>query len=196
MDEDALLAETPQPEDGAEPGPVTLNETLADEEGSDGMPQLDPSSFDNQIFWLVVSLVAIFLIVRRVAMPRLGTILATRAGTRANDIAGAEDLRARVTEAQAGYDRALAEARAEAGRIGAQARAAIQGDLDAALAEADARIAAKSAESQAALAEIERDAGASVEAVARDAARAILAALGGRADDAALDAAVTERMQA
>lgn len=196
MDEDALLAQEPQPEDAAEPGGVAATETVAGEEGADGMPQLDPSSFDNQIFWLVVALVAIFMILTRVALPRLQAILATRAGTIGNDLQGAQDLRDRVAEAQASYDRALAEARAEAGRIGAQARAGIQADLDAALAEADGRIAAKAAESQTALAEIERDAGVSVEAVARDAARAILEALGGRADDAALDAAVTRRAAA
>ena len=64
------------------------------------------------------------------------------------------------------------------------------------MAEADTRIAAKTAESATALAEIERDAGASVQVVARDTARAILAALGGRADDDALDAAVNRRVEA
>ncbi len=190
MEDDSLLAQEPLPEPGAEHSTATGEESVA------GMPQLDPSSFDNQIFWLVVSLIAIFMILTRLALPRIQATLATRAGTIGNDLAAAQDLRAKVDEAQASYDRALAEARTEAGRIGAQARAAIQGDLDAALAEADTRIAAKTAESATALAEIERDAGASVQVVARDTARAILAALGGRADDDALDAAVNRRVEA
>lgn len=193
MDEDALLAEEPQPEDAADPGDASHTETVAGEEGADGMPQLDPSTFDNQIFWLVVSLVAIFAIVRRVAMPRIGAILATRAGTISNDLAAAESLRDQAREAEAAFDRALAEARAEAGRIAAAARAEVQVGLDADLARADAAIEARAAEGAERLRAIERDASASVEAVARDAARAIVEALGGRADDAAVDAALLRR---
>ena len=162
-------------------------------EAAPGMPQLDPSSFDNQIFWLLVALVAIFMILTRIALPRLQAILATRQGTIGGDIQAAEALRAQAREAQTAHDRALAEARTESGRIGAEARAGIQARLDADLAQAEARIGARAAESAQALAGIAREADTSVEAVARDAARAILAALGGRADDAAVDAAVTQR---
>lgn len=190
MDEDSLLAETPQAEDAAEPGPVSHTETVAGEEGAEGMPQLDPSSFDNQIFWLVLALVAIYLIVTRVAVPRIGTILASRAGTISGDLAAAETLRAQAREAEAAYDRALAEARAEAGRIAAATRAEIQAGLDAELAKADAQIAAKAAEGARAIEEIAREADASVLQVARDAAREVVAAMGGTVDDAAVDAAV------
>jgi F-type H+-transporting ATPase subunit b len=167
--------------------------TETEEEASEGMPQLDPSSFDNQIFWLVLALIAIYLIVTRVAVPRIGTILASRAGTIAGDLQTAERLRGEAREAEAAYDRALAEARAEAGRIAAAARAEIQAGLDAELATADARIAAKTAESQQALAAIEREADASVALVARDVAREIVAVMGG-APDAAVDATVGDIM--
>ena len=45
------------------------------------MPQLDFSTFPNQIFWLVVTLVVIFLLLKTVALPRIGGILAERKGT-------------------------------------------------------------------------------------------------------------------
>ena len=164
-------------------------------EDSGGMPQLDPSTFDNQIFWLLVSLVAIFLILTRVALPRISATLAMRQGTISSDLAAAENVRAQAKEAQATYDRALAEARAEANRIGAETRAQIQAELDEELARADARIEAKSAESMQALRQIEAEAGQSVGAVARDAARVILETLGGRPDDASVDAAVARAMR-
>ncbi|MEM9552439.1 MAG: F0F1 ATP synthase subunit B', partial [Pseudomonadota bacterium] len=47
----------------------------AAEAGSGGMPQLEISTFPNQIFWLVVTLVVIYLILSRVALPRIGSIL-------------------------------------------------------------------------------------------------------------------------
>lgn len=175
-------------------GEHTATTEVAQEEGG-GMPQLDPSTFDNQIFWLLVSLAAIFLILTRVALPRISATLAMRQGTLGGDLAAAETLRAQAREAQAAYDKALADARAEAGRISAETRARIQGDLDAELAQADARIEAKSAESARALRQIEAEAAGSVEIVARDAARAILEALGGRPDEAAVDVAVARSLE-
>ena len=50
--------------------------------------------------------------------------------------------------------KALADARSEAHRIVAEAKADIQADLNVAIAKADAQIAAKSAESEKAIAEI------------------------------------------
>lgn len=162
---------------------------------SAGMPQLDFSTFPNQIFWLLVALVVIYLILSRVAIPRIGAILSERQGKITSDIAAAEDLKARAVAAEKAYNQALADARAEANRIAAEARAEIQGDLDRAIAHADAEIAAKAAESERRIAEIRSGAVASVTAVAREAASEIVAALGGKADMAAVTAAVAERMK-
>ena len=52
-----------------------------------GMPQLDFSTFSNQIFWLAVTLVAIYMILSRVALPCIAAVLAERQGTITNDIA-------------------------------------------------------------------------------------------------------------
>jgi F-type H+-transporting ATPase subunit b len=163
--------------------------------GGSAMPQLDFSTFSNQIFWLVVTLVVIYLILSRVALPRIAAVLAERQGTITNDIAAAEDLKAKAVEAENAYNKALADARAEAQRIAAEARAEIQADLDDAIAKADADIAAKAAESEKAIAEIKAGALESVQAVAGDTAAEIVAALGGKADADAIAAAVAERMK-
>ncbi len=160
-----------------------------------GMPQLCGEWFGNQIFWLVVALVAIYFILSRIALPRIGAVLAERQGTITNDIAAAEDLKVKATNAEAAYDKALIDARAEAQRIIADAKADIQGDLDKAIAKADAEIAAKSAESEKAIAEIRESALANVEEVAKDTAQAIVAALGGSADAKTVSAAVDARMK-
>ena len=47
-----------------------------------GMPQLDFSTWPNQIFWLLVTLAAIYFLLTRVALPRIGAVLAERSGTR------------------------------------------------------------------------------------------------------------------
>ncbi|KIN65304.1 ATP synthase subunit b [Sulfitobacter noctilucae] len=160
-----------------------------------GMPQLCFDWWGNQIFWLVLALIAIYLILSRVALPRIGAVLAERTGTITNDIAAAEDLKAKAVEAEAAYDKALLDARAEAQRIVADAKAEIKGDLDVAIAKADAEIAAKSAESEKAIADIRASALENVAVVAKDTAKEIVAALGGKADAKTINAAVTARMK-
>ena len=160
-----------------------------------GMPQLDFSTFPNQIFWLVLTLIAIYLILSRVALPRIGAVLAERQGTITNDIAKAEELKQQAIEAEEAYNRALAEARAEAQRIAAEARAEIQADLDTAIAKADAEISAKAAESEKAIAEIRAGALESVKEVAKETAADIVAAMGGKADAKAVAAAVDARVK-
>lgn len=160
-----------------------------------GMPQLDFSTFPNQIFWLAITLVAIWWVLSRIALPRIGAVLAERAGTITNDVAAAEEMRLKAVEAEKAYDKALADARAEANRIAAETRAAIKADLDAATRRADAEIAAKSAEAEKAIGAIRASAVDNIRAVAEATAREVVAALGGKADDKAVAAAVAERIK-
>jgi len=167
----------------------------AAEAAGPGMPQLDFSTWGNQIFWLVLALVAIYLILSRVALPRIAAVLAGRQGTITNDIAAAEDLKAKASEAEAAYDKALVDARAEAQRIIAEAKADMQADLDKAIEKADGQIAAKSAESEKAISEIRAGAVENVKTVAKDTVKEIVTAMGGKADAKTITAAVTSRMK-
>lgn len=160
-----------------------------------GMPQLDFSTWPNQMFWLAVALVTIYMILSRVALPRLSAVMAERRGTVVNDLAAAEELKARAVEAEKAYNDALAAARAEAARIVAKARADIQADLDAATARADAEIAERTAASESSIAKIRAGAVESVTAVARDVTAELVAALGGKADARAVNAAVAARLK-
>lgn len=160
-----------------------------------GMPQLDFSTWPNQIFWLLVTLVAIHFLLTRIALPRIGAVLADRKGAITSDLAAAEELKQKALKAEKAYNEALAQARADAAKIVAEARAGIQKDLDAALAKADAQIAAKSAESEVRINEIRDGALAAVTEVAKDTAKEIVAALGGKADARSVTAAVTARLK-
>jgi F-type H+-transporting ATPase subunit b len=160
-----------------------------------GMPQLDFSTWPNQIFWLLVTLVAIHFLLTRIALPRIGAVLADRKGAITSDLAAAEGLKQKALKAEKAYNEALAHARADAAKIVAEARAGIQKDLDAALAKAEAQIAAKSAESEVRINEIRDGALAAVTEVAKDTAKEIVAALGGKADARSVTAAVTARLK-
>ena len=167
----------------------------AAEAAGPGMPQLDFSNWGNQIFWLLITLVVIYFVLSRIALPRIAAVLAERQGTITNDIAAAEELKAKAVEAEDAYNQALADARAEAQRIVAEAKAEIQADLDAATAKADAEIGAKVAEGEKAIAEIRANALVSVKDVAQDTTAEIISALGGKAEAKTVDAAVAARMK-
>jgi F-type H+-transporting ATPase subunit b len=160
-----------------------------------GMPQLDFSTWANQIFWLLLTLVVIYLVLTRVALPRIGAVLAERNGTITNDLAAAEELKQKAVAAEKSYQEALTNARAEAAKIVAAAKADIQKDLDIAITHADAEIAAKTAESEKSISEIRAGALESVTEVARETAREIVAALGGKSDARAVTDAVSARLK-
>ncbi|CAM3205347.1 F0F1 ATP synthase subunit B' [Paracoccus nototheniae] len=162
---------------------------------SAGLPQLDIATFGNQIFWLVVTLVVLYLVLSRVALPRIAAVLSDRQGAVTGDLMAAEEFKLKAREAEAAYDKALADARAEAQTIVARNRAEIQGQLDAAIAKADAEIAARTAESETRINQIRVSADASAREVARDVTAELVRSFGGQADDAAVAAALDGRMK-
>ena len=163
--------------------------------GAEGMPQLCADWMSNQVFWLLVTLGVIFFVLSRIALPRIAGILAERSGAITNDLAAAEDLKAKAVEAEAAYNKALADARAEAQNIVAAAKADIQSDLNKAIAKADSEIAARSAEGEKIIADIRANALESIKLVAKDTTKEVVAAMGGKADAKTVTAAVTARMK-
>ncbi len=156
-----------------------------------GMPQLDLAFWPNLIFWLIVTMVVLYYVLSKIALPRIANVIADRHEAIANDLEAAADLKQKAEEAEAAYNRALADARADAQGIAAETRASIQKELDAALAKADAEIAARAAESEKRITEIKVSATASVQTVATDtAAELVKALMPGAADAKAVQAAI------
>ena len=174
---------------------MATNTSTATEAAAPGLPQLDFSTFGNQIFWLVVTLVVIYLILSRVALPRIAGVLAERSGTISNDLAAAEELKANAIAAEEAYNQALSDARAEAAKIVASTKAVMKAELDAAIAKADAEISQKTAESEKVISEIRATALESVGEVAKNTAMALVSALGGKEDAKTIDAAVSNEMK-
>ena len=176
-------------------GHETLGEATL-EHAESGMPQLDPAIFPNLIFWLVVGLLALYFILSKVALPRIGTVMTERNDAISNDIEQAALLKRRAEEAEASYNAALARARDEAHRIAAEAKAQIDKELGVLMAKADAEIGVKSQESEKRIGEIRDSAAKSVEEVARATAAEIVNALMPAAADAeALEVAIANRLK-
>src|SRR5579883_1757674 len=78
------------------------------------MPQFDPTVFAPQLFWLVVTFVLLYWIVAKVAVPRVGEAIDNRARVIQEDINRATQLKAETDAAAAAYERAMADAQAQA----------------------------------------------------------------------------------
>lgn len=162
-----------------------------------GMPQLDFGTYGSQIFWLVVSIVVLFFILRNVALPRIASGLEERADAIEDDLDRAAEFRKKAEEAEAAYDAALIAARAKAQEIAQATRDEIQKDVDAAVAKADAEIAARAAEGEARIAAVKADAMTAVAEVANDTAEAIVEAIApGVADAKEIKSAVAGLIKA
>ena len=103
-----------------------------------GMPQLDPGIYPNLIFWLIIAIGLLYLILTRIAIPRISDTLAERNDAITNDIEQAQIYKQRAEEAEAAYNAALAKAREEAQEIAAETKAQINKELQALTAKADA----------------------------------------------------------
>lgn len=160
-----------------------------------GMPQLDVSTYGNLLFWTAIALVVIYWALSRIALPRIQSVLADRQGTITGDLMSAEEFKQKAKDAEAAYDKALAEAREEAQKIVAANRVEIQKELDTAIAHADAEISARSAESEKRIGEIRATALDDARTVAREVTRELVKLFGGQADDAAIEVVVEERLK-
>ncbi len=160
-----------------------------------GMPQLDITTFGNQIVWLLVVLAVIYWVLSRIALPRIGGVLSDRQGAITGDLMAAEEFKHKAKEAEAAYDKALADARAEANKIVAANKAEIQKELDAAIAKADAEISARTAESEKRIGEIRASAAEDARSVAREVTSALVEKFGGSADQNLVNEAVDQRLK-
>jgi F-type H+-transporting ATPase subunit b len=85
--------------------------------GQTTFPPFQSQNFPSQLLWLTVSFVLLYVLMSKVALPRIGSILADRSKRIADDIAAAQRLKERSDAAHAAYEKALSDARARAQAI-------------------------------------------------------------------------------
>ena len=116
------------------------------------MPQFDPAVWPTQLFWLAVSFVVLYLLMARVALPRISTILEEREFRINDSLRRAESLKQDAEAAVAAYEKLMADARAKAqeqvhsvreraARDAAVRHAELNDRLSAEVAAAETRIA-------------------------------------------------------
>ncbi|ODR97842.1 hypothetical protein AUC69_01670 [Methyloceanibacter superfactus] len=161
------------------------------------MPQLNPLDWAPQLIWLLVTFGVLYLLMVWIALPRIGSVIETRAAHIAADLAAAERLRRETEEAIAAYEQALAEAKQKAHAIVEEGRVKLKAETDAERAKLDAQLAAKGEEAEARIEKAKVAAMKDVNAVASDVAADIVKKLIGTAPaKAEVDKAVSAARKA
>ena len=137
-------------------------------------PPLDPSTFAPQLIWLAIAFTALYVILSRFALPRVGEVIEERRDRIKRDLDTAERLKDDTRKALKAYEKSLADARANASGIAKETRERLGGESDKEKAAIDKQIAVKLAEAEARIAETKRKALASVSDVAADTAGAVV----------------------
>lgn len=78
------------------------------------VPQFNPSSYPSQLFWLVVCFAVLYILMAKIALPRVGFVVEQRAARIEQDVTAAKVAAAEATTLQAAYESALVEARSTA----------------------------------------------------------------------------------
>ncbi len=94
-------------------------------------PPFQGETFPSQLFWLVICFVALYVLLSRVALPRLGGVIAARNAKIESDLEAANRLRNDSEAAQASYENALADARAKAQALAAESQAKAAAEAEA-----------------------------------------------------------------
>ena len=78
------------------------------------MPQLDITAFSPQIIWLLITFITLYVLMAKVALPRIGSILEQRQARIDDNLDAAQNLRNESNADAEAYDKSLAEAREQA----------------------------------------------------------------------------------
>lgn len=171
-------------------GPTTTTATTEAPGGhkAAGFPPFKTETFPSQLFWLVLTFAFLFVVLWRLATPRIAGTIGARRGRINDDLAEAQRHRGDAEAASAAYQTALAGARARATALADGNRKSVVAEIDKAKAAADAQASADIAKAEARINAMRDQAKTHVAGAARDAAVQIVAHLTGEtisADEAA-----------
>ncbi|MEA2934085.1 MAG: F-type H+-transporting ATPase subunit b [Variibacter sp.] len=149
--------------------------------GPGPFPPFQKETFASQLFWLALAFVVLYVLMSKVALPRVGGILADRKARIASDLAEAERARADSEAAMAAYEKSLADARARAQSIATETRDRLMGEAEGHRKTLEAKLNVQLAESEKSIAATKTSAMSNVRQVAVEAASAIVERLIGQA---------------
>ena len=155
-------------------------------------PPFDPSTFPSQLLWIAITFGALYLLMSKIALPRIGSILENRKGIIDADLAAADASRQKTDAAIAAYEAALAAAKAKAQGIANESREAITADLAAKRSAVEADLTAKVTAAEARISATKTEALTHVDEIATETAQTVVTQLVGDVSADSVRAAVAK----
>jgi F-type H+-transporting ATPase subunit b len=163
----------------------TTAHTEADGGHKAPFPPFQKDTFASQLVSLLVAFVALYLIVSRIALPRVGSLLDERQNAIEGDLAAAQKLKDDSDAALKAYESELAAARSRAQAIGSKTREKLNATSEAERKTLEERLSVKLAEAEKTIASTREAAMSNVRGIAAEAAAAIVQRLTGVLPDGA-----------
>ncbi|MBN8532918.1 MAG: F0F1 ATP synthase subunit B' [Rhizobiales bacterium] len=170
-------------------GPALAAGAPAD--GGSKFPPFEASTFPSQLFWLAVTFGLLYILMSRVALPRVGAILEQRREAIDGALRAASAAQKEAEEQANALETSLAKARASAQGIAGEARDKSSKEIEARRAAVEKDLSAKLVAAEARITETKSKAMGNVETIAKDAVSTILEQLGSKATDAAIAKAIS-----
>jgi F-type H+-transporting ATPase subunit b len=173
----------------------TTAHTEADGGHKAPFPPFQKDTFASQLVSILVAFVALYLIVSRIALPRVGSVIDARQNAIEGDLSAAQKLRDESDGALKAYESELAAARSRAQAIGSETREKLSAASEAERKTLEERLSVKLAEAEKTIASTREAAMSNVRGIAADAAAAIVQRLtgvvpDGKSVDSAVDASL------
>ncbi len=164
--------------------------------GEKAFPPFQPENFASQLFWLVIAFVVLYALMAKLALPRIGGILASRQNRITEDLAEAERKRKQADAALAAYELSLADARNRAQAVANETRDRLNAQVEKSRHALEDRLNAKLAEAEKTIAATKTAAMANVRGIAIEATSAIVQRLtGAEPSGAAVERAVADALK-
>ena len=169
--------------------------TEADGGHKEPFPPFRSDTFASQLVSLVIAFVALYVIVSRFALPRVGGVIDARHNAIEADLAAAQKLKDESDAALKAYESDLASARSRAQAIGNENREKLNAASEVERKKLEDQLAAKLSEAEKTIAKTREAAMSNVRGIAADAAGAIVQRLTGvlpdsKAVNSAVDASL------
>jgi F-type H+-transporting ATPase subunit b len=157
--------------------------------GHGHFPPFQRDTLASQLFWFAITFVALYVLVAKYGLPRIGGIIDARRGRIASDLAAANRFKDEADAAMAAYERALAEARTRAQLIASETRDKLNAEAERTRKTLEDNLNSKLTEAERTIGATKSRALENVRGIALGAASAIVARLTGVAP---ADAAVAD----
>jgi F-type H+-transporting ATPase subunit b len=149
--------------------------------GHGAFPPFQAEHFPSQLLWLTVSFVLLYVLMSKIALPRIGAIIAERSRLIGDDLAAAERLKEQSNAAHAAYEKSLADARSRAQSIASSTREKQAAEAAAAQKRLEAQLHERLAAAEQSITTTRTSAMSNVRGIAADTASAIVERLIGKA---------------